>query len=233
MRVLWGVGVLCWAGLAGAQTLQVGNTSPGDPGNAWEMSEYAQAQAFHTTDAFTAKSLSFWTTFAGPIDAPPTAGTSGLFDWSIYTDDAGTLGNTISSGRADQTIIGQTSDGSRVQWGFDLPSVTLDAHTEYWISIHNTDASGSYTPTNLYWTADITGYPYTDPGSQYYNPSSGQWTSNHATDNESFGYGNHLTLALYGDPLNTTTTPEPGTLALLGTGLVGIIPLVRRRVKSP
>jgi hypothetical protein len=51
------------------------------------------------------------------------------------------------------------------------------------------------------------------------------------TINTGKGFFNSQTLISSGDT-NIVTTPEPGTLGLLGTGLVGLAGLVRRKLKA-
>jgi hypothetical protein len=69
---------------------------------------------------------------------------------------------------------------------------------------------------------------------------SGIWASSGATVdgatiqltiNTGKGYFNGLTTISSGDT-NITSVPEPGTLGLLGTGLVGLAGVVRRKLKG-
>ena len=56
--------------------------------------------------------------------------------------------------------------------------------------------------------------------------------NSHAPVVDGFGFGTDYDLAIRGDfVVGTTAVPEPGTIALLGLGLVGMA-AIRRRVRS-
>jgi hypothetical protein len=52
------------------------------------------------------------------------------------------------------------------------------------------------------------------------------------TINTGKGFFNGTTTISSGDTNITTTVPEPGTLGLLGTGLVGLAEVLRRKLRS-
>jgi hypothetical protein len=68
----------------------------------------------------------------------------------------------------------------------------------------------------------------------WYNGTTVDGATVQLTINTGKGFFNGQTTISSGDTnINTTaTTPEPGTLGLLGTGLIGVAGIVRRKLKS-
>jgi hypothetical protein len=216
------------AGTAQGQTLMAGYANGGSPfsyGNAFEMSAFEEAQAFQSTTDFTASSAMMWTTFQNGQTGLPNNGFQGVFEWAIYSGDT-QPGDVLYQGTSVPTLLQRNDMGPGFdvsQWEFSLPDLALAGNTQYWMGLRNTDEQGSVTQTNFYWLANFSGAGPASEGRRV----DGEWFENPALDEANVGYGNRLTLGIYGDPI--TTTPEPASAGLLGVGLAGMVPLVRRR----
>lgn len=83
------------------------------------------------------------------------------------------------------------------------------------------DASGNY---HYYLTADVSG--------TWYNGSTVSGTTIELTFSTGKNPFNGTVNFGSGDTDISTTTPEPGTLGLLGTGLIGMVGMLRRKLKG-
>ena len=178
--------------------------------NGNEMTEWVQANDFSLAGPATVTGIRFWAFSQG-------AGWTGSMWWGIFADNAGNPGATLFSG---------TQTGARVATGFmiggvipeyqhDLAvNVALGAGT-YWLGLHN-GPIGHDTNDNYYW--ETTNPNGTLTGREDDTPFGDNGWVNNSLDHA---------FQLYGD--RGAVVPEPMTLSLVGTGLVGLAVLRRRR----
>jgi hypothetical protein len=136
-----------------------------------------------------------------------------ITSWTVgfYADNAGQPGALITS-------FGISGNGGETSVGFDLLgdpvyeygaaiSFAASAGTQYWLSVVPSTAF----PPQWGWTTSSTG-----DGKSYTDDFLGNRFQN-STD---------LAFSLY----KTVGTPEPGSLMLLGTGIIGIAGVIRRKL---
>jgi len=166
---------------------------------------------FNLASATTITSVSW----VGGYYNPQTPGTITAWTVGFYADSSGQPGALISSfaisGNGGETFLQNDTLGDPVySYNSGLLSFAASAGTPYWLSVVPDLAF----PPQWGWTTSSTGdgvawQTYFGVGSQI--PSD-------------------LAYSLY--RTQTTTVPEPGSLMLLGSGILGVAGMLRRRLRS-
>ena len=208
--------VLTLATLARAGTIIYDNGAPNQQSGS-EMTEVLQTEDFTLTSPRTVTDIHFW-------DIETTPGYSGSIEYFITGDTGGNpdFSNILTSGITPfvtHTLIanGCTVLGFYCEYSNDftmLGVLSLAAGVEYHLALHNGDLNNG-TRSGMYWETTNPNGTQTGLECDYINGACfNSWTNN----------GQEHAFYLTG------RTPEPGTLVMLGTGVLGLAGTLRRKL---
>lgn len=205
--------LLCFVPLGFAGNIVYDNGAP-NLQNGNEMTAWIQAEDFMLGTNTLITDVHFWT-----IEQTALGGYAGSIWYGIYLDAGGApnLGNPLVEGFLAGANLTRTSTGrvalgyDEYYYSFDIVPFMAQASVTYWIGLHN-GPIGNDARAEVYWeTTDPNG---TVTGNEDFLPPAGNgWANN---------FQEHA--------FQLTSIPEPSSLLLMGSGVLGLAGLLRRKM---
>jgi hypothetical protein len=202
--------LLLMVAFAHADNIIYNNGGPNQQ-NGNEMTEWVQTEDFTLTSGQTISDIHFWDVDSG--------GYAGSITWWIVGDSGGNpnFNDILGTGNLDVTRVATGNClffGCEYEDSWNINPLSLAPGT-YHLALHNGPVSFD-SRSEFYWeTTDPNGTP-TGRECDLTSACYGSWNDN----------GQEHAFYLSG---GVATTPEPGTLALMATGLLGVFSQLRRR----
>jgi hypothetical protein len=204
-RHLLGVAVaLSLASTANAQAIVYNNGGPNGLDGS-EMSAFVQAEDFSFLNGTLFNGIRFW-----DVEVSPALGGINI-QWAIFSDAAGTPGTQLFGGTAasKRTSLGLDVDGFE-HWQNDLAigNVAVGPGT-FWLALHE---GADFDNRAFFWET-------TDPNGTHTGMEQENGTGPYADNFEEHAFA-------------LTATPEPASMVLVATGLIGVFGVARRHKRN-